>query len=133
MVSDRRNLSEMDLLALRALAHYRNKTTDLAEQQMCIPVSAYRDTDLFARQCPQIFKQLPLAFALSLELPQAGSYVARRFMDIPILLTRDADGQVHGFLNVCRHRGAILCADGEGKRGAFPALITVGLMIIKAT
>ncbi len=119
MSSDRQNLSEMDKLALRALAHYRDKTTDLADQQMRVPVSAYRDAALFARQSPQIFKELPLAFALSLELPQAGSYVARRFMDIPVLLTRDAEGQVHGFLNVCRHRGAILCADGGGTKGRF--------------
>lgn len=117
--SKQENMSEMDQLALRALSHYRNKTTDMAQDQMTIPVSAYRNTDRFTRESEQIFKRLPLAFALSLELPEQGSYLARKFMDIPVLITRDKNGEVHGFLNVCRHRGAILCPEGRGDRGRF--------------
>lgn len=32
----------------------------------------------------------------------------------PVLVTRDADGQIGAFLNVCRHKGAMLCAAEQG-------------------
>ena len=38
----------------------------------------------------------------------------------PILLVRNKEGAIHGFYNVCRHRGTTLCNEKKGKS----ALIT---------
>lgn len=111
--------AEARKLAKRALAHYQQKTSDCAETQMRIPVSAYLDPQRYDREVDRIFKRLPIAVAMSLELPEAGSYVAQSIMGVPVLITRDRDGKVHANLNVCRHRGAIVCPEGRGNRSRF--------------
>ena len=106
-------------LAKRALAHFKNKTTDRAAEQMRLSVDAYVDRDRYAREVRRIFHETPMAVALSLELPGPGSYKAETLMGRPLLMTRDEDGKAHVFLNVCRHRGAIVCPAGSGTRKRF--------------
>ena len=106
-------------LARRALAHFQNRTTDQAPAQMRLPVDAYADPERYAREVQRVFRELPIAVALSLELPEPGSYKAETLMGIPLLVTRDESGAAHAFLNVCRHRGAIVCPAGSGQRKRF--------------
>ena len=106
-------------LARRALRHFQNRTTDLAPGQMRLPVDAYTDPERYRREVRRIFRELPLAVALSVELPEPGTYKAQTLMGLPLLVTRDEDGEAHVFLNVCRHRGAIVCPAGSGKRRRF--------------
>lgn len=113
------NRPEMLSLARRALEHFRNGTTDRADAPMRIPVAAYLDAERYAHEIDRIFRRLPLGVALSLELPGPGSYLAQRLMGTPLLLTRDQDGRARAFLNVCRHRGAILCENGRGSKSRF--------------
>ncbi len=106
-------------LARRALRHFRNKTTDRAQEQMQLPVDAYNDPERYQREVQRIFRELPIAVALSVELPGPGDYKAQTLMGIPLLVTRDRSGKAHAFLNVCRHRGAIVCPAGSGNRSRF--------------
>ncbi len=110
---------EMRGLARRAHRHFEYKTTDQAESPMALPVAAYLDEARFQREFEQIFLRLPLGLALTVELPGPGSYLARTVFDKPLLMTRDEQGETRAFLNVCRHRGAILCPEGAGKRSRF--------------
>ena len=111
--------SENHDLARRALEHWANKGTDQAPSTMEMPVAAYLDPERFEHEVSRIFRHLPLAMALSLELPKPGSYVSLTVMDTPVLLTRDGSGVARAFLNVCRHRGSILCDDGSGSAQRF--------------
>lgn len=86
---------------------------------MTVPVAAYLDQERYQSELAGIFRTLPLPIALSLELPEPGSYLARTVMDQPLLLTRSTTGKVNVFLNVCRHRGAKICAEGSGKQRKF--------------
>jgi len=105
-----------ELLALtrRALAHQRAGTTDQAAATLQIPVAAYADPARYAREVERIFKHLPLALALSIELPKPGDWRAMHVLETPVLLVRGDDGVARAFLNVCRHRGARICAPGAG-------------------
>jgi len=98
-------------LAARALRHFADKTTDQAESTMEIPLSAYRDADRYAVEVDRIFKHLPLATALSLELPDAGNYRAMTLLGVPILLIRGEDMQVRAMLNVCGYQGGTTLFD----------------------
>ena len=102
------------LLARRALAHLRNKTTDQAPSMMEQPVEAYNDPERFRREVDRIFRHLPLGLALTIELPAPGAYKAMTVMDTPIILVRAEDGVARTFINACRHRGAQLCQPGSG-------------------
>ena len=106
-------------LVRRALIHLSVKGTDQAASTMEMPVEAYLDPDRFQHEVTRIFRTLPLAMALSVELPTVGSYRALVVMGTPVLLTRDDSGTVRAFLNVCRHRGAILCDAGRGSAQRF--------------
>lgn len=86
---------------------------------MQLPVDAYLDEERFKGEFDRIFTRLPLGLALSIELPAQDSFIARTVFDKPLLLTRDKQGKARAFLNVCRHRGAILCPEGTGKRSRF--------------
>ena len=106
-------------LATRALKHFQNHTTDMAPEPMQMPVEAYINQERYAAERERIFKNLPLALALSLELPEAGDYKAMTVMETPIILCRNDQGIVKCFLNACRHRGARLCEDGRSSSRIF--------------
>ena len=111
--------SENNSLALRALNHFKNNTTDLAASTMLIPIEAYRDPIRFAIEREYIFKQLPQGIALSIELPKPGDFLTRTVLETPVLLTRNFEGKINAFLNICRHRGAILCNQEKGQKRKF--------------
>ena len=96
---------EMMGLAARALQHFEHQTTDLAPDIMSQPVAAYIDPARYQAEREGIFKQLPLALALTLELPSPGDYKAMTVLETPIILARNQTGEVKCFLNACRHRG----------------------------
>ncbi|MFZ9125076.1 MAG: aromatic ring-hydroxylating oxygenase subunit alpha [Steroidobacteraceae bacterium] len=106
-------------LAQRAWQHFRAGTTDLASGTLEVPLAAYTDADRYAHEVSRVFLQRPLPWALGLELPRPGDYLAREYLGRPVLLTRQPDGSVQAFLNVCRHRGAVLCPSGRGHQSRF--------------
>jgi len=103
----------------RLLEHYKTTGTDLAEDQWREPVANYCDPELWQREMAEVHRVVPLPLALSCELPEAGSYKAIEVVGTPVLITRDAAGQVHASINVCRHRGAELVPEGLGKARRF--------------
>jgi phenylpropionate dioxygenase-like ring-hydroxylating dioxygenase large terminal subunit len=107
---------EMMSLARRALEHFVNKTTDQAASTLEMPVEAYVGQSRYQAERDRIFMHLPLALALSLELPEPGCYRAMTVMNVPVLLIRGEDDTVRAFINVCTHRGARLCPEGAGER-----------------
>ena len=109
----------MMALAQRALSHFIQGSTDSADDVMTLEVDAYINPQRYQAERQQIFKRLPLALALSLELPQPGCVKAVTVIDTPVLITRDENEQVHAFVNACRHRGARLCDDGASRCSAF--------------
>jgi len=110
---------EMMGLAARALQHFEHQTTYLAPDIMSQPVAAYIDPARYQAEREGIFKQLPLALALTLELPSPGDYKAMTVLETPIILARNQTGEVKCFLNACRHRGSRLCDDGCGAARVF--------------
>ena len=110
---------EMHSLTRRAFAHFKNGTTDQAEATMSMPIEAYADPERYRREVNRVFLHLPLALALSIELPAAGNYRAMQVIGVPVLLIRGTDGKARAFLNACRHRGARLCDPGAGSARVF--------------
>ena len=114
--------AEEDLMQLtrRALEHQQQQTTDLTDSVLHMPIEAYTDEARYSAEKDRIFKTLPLALALSLELPEPGDYKTIFALDTPVLMVRGDDGVVRAFLNVCRHRGARVCESDSGNARNFP-------------
>ena len=83
------------------------------------PIARYASPERFEREHAMIFRRKPVVAAHSTELAGENAFIAREFMGLPLLLTRDAEGQVQAFLNVCRHRGARLERDHSGCKRVF--------------
>jgi phenylpropionate dioxygenase-like ring-hydroxylating dioxygenase large terminal subunit len=46
-----------------------------------------------------------------------GDQMVGRLLRVPVVVVRDGDGELRGFLNVCRHRGSVIVpADGNAPR-----------------
>lgn len=106
-------------LANKLLAHIRDTQTDRLDDCFEYDLSIYSCPDVARRERTQIFERAPMMAAHSHQLPEAGSFLTLSLNRSQILLTRDENGQVAAFLNVCRHRGARVVAAECGKRRAF--------------
>ena len=77
--------------------------------------SAYADPALPPRERERIFAGAWQYVGHLGELGEGPGYMATRVGDIPIVVTRDQDGLLRAFLNVCRHRGSILATGAAGR------------------
>lgn len=104
-------------IAKRMLQLQDANTADLAADVYRHPTWTYKDTNLFELERKMIFGGNPLLLCFSTDLSEVGSYFTSDPMGVPVLATRDENGQVHAFLNACVHRGARL-KEGCGKSGS---------------
>ena len=80
-----------------------------------LPFRWYTDEEVLRQERSSIFARSWQYGGRAEQVAQPGSFVTVDAGGIPILVTRDADGALRAFLNVCRHRGAVL-VEGSGTR-----------------
>jgi glycine betaine catabolism A len=80
-----------------------------------LPRDFYTDQEIFASDLEHIFYRDWLFVAHTCELPECGSYVAIQIGAYPIVLVRGGDGVIRALINSCRHRGARVCPDSQGR------------------
>jgi glycine betaine catabolism A len=88
---------------------------DGASLRRTLPGTAYTDPAVFGRERAQIFERLWFCAARSAEIDQPGSFQVVPVGGESVLIVRRPDGTLGAFLNVCRHRGSQLCAEGSGQ------------------
>jgi phenylpropionate dioxygenase-like ring-hydroxylating dioxygenase large terminal subunit len=99
--------------ARKLFAYLDTQTTAMADTVYRNEVSDYTCRKQFARERELFFRRGTLFVGLSCLLPQPGDYMTHDYAGMPILLVRQDDATLRGFLNVCRHRGARV-AEGSG-------------------
>ena len=67
--------------------------------------SAYTDVGVHLDEVAEIAAS-PVAALASSELAAPGDFVTAELAGVPVIISRDGDGQVHAMRNVCAHRGA---------------------------
>tara|TARA_R110000787_G_scaffold215561_1_gene324642 strand:+ start:2992 stop:4242 length:1251 start_codon:yes stop_codon:yes gene_type:complete len=81
-----------------------------------VPVESYRSQAFFELERERIFRRAWLVMGRIEELPEAHSYLVKdiEICDVQVLISRDGEGRVQAFHNVCSHRNNLLVNDREG-------------------
>ena len=91
----------------------------LDDDEVPSPVDRYLSPERFALERERLFRRLPQIAAHAAELPEPHSFVRREIAGVPLILTRDGDGNARAFLNACRHRSARLVSEHTGCQRRF--------------
>ena len=87
--------------------------TDIANRTL--PWGWYSDPAVLELERDRIFRRSWQYVGHTGEVAEPGSFAATWVGDVPVVLVRDREDTLRAFLNVCRHRGSIIC-DGSGRR-----------------
>ncbi len=81
-----------------------------------LPPAAFLSPAIYEAELGAIFERSWVHVADLCDVKNAGDYVAANIGPSPVVVVRGDDGELRGFLNACRHRGATL-VEGSGNCG----------------
>ena len=85
-----------------------------------VPYWLYRDTRNYEAEQQKIFAGPVWNYVcLEAEIAQAGDFRTSFVGAMPVVVTRDADGEIYAFENRCAHRGALICLEDGGNARDF--------------
>jgi phenylpropionate dioxygenase-like ring-hydroxylating dioxygenase large terminal subunit len=106
-------------LMKQLLAHLDGGTTVDAGVVLKMSTESYADLALAKREMQEFFVDMAQCVGMSGDLPEPGSFFTINDLGVPILATRDDNGDFGAFVNSCRHRGAIVESDERGTKRRF--------------
>jgi phenylpropionate dioxygenase-like ring-hydroxylating dioxygenase large terminal subunit len=91
-----------------------------AEGATRVPYWVYQDEDVYREELARIWRGDTWSYlCLEAELPEPLSFLTTFVGDMPVVVTRDAQGALHAFENRCAHRGALICMQARGRAERF--------------
>lgn len=82
-------------------------------------IADYTEAEIYERELAKIFARCWMPVGRAKELTDIGSYFTWDRTGIPTVMVRSVDGQIRGYYNSCRHRGAPVVRTPTGKARAF--------------
>lgn len=76
----------------------------------------YSDPDVFEMELKYIFERTWCFLGHESQIAKAHDWLATKIARTPVLVTRDGEGRVRGWINACRHKGARLTRTETGNR-----------------
>ncbi len=83
-----------------------------------LPQRYFISPEIFAEEQEKIFSKQWVFVGHQSQIPDAGDYIVQRVNHESLFVIRDRGAKIHGFFNVCRHRGSRLIEDNCGNRAA---------------
>jgi phenylpropionate dioxygenase-like ring-hydroxylating dioxygenase large terminal subunit len=99
----------------RTLEHLRQQSTDLVDDIAAFGPAQYTDPAIARRERDLVFGRVPSIVAHASELPEPGDFITLQMPRNRVIVVRQQDGSVKSFVNVCRHRGALLEEQEQGR------------------
>jgi phenylpropionate dioxygenase-like ring-hydroxylating dioxygenase large terminal subunit len=85
------------------------------DRGLTLPASWYSDPEIHRLEQERIYRRSWQYAGPAERVAEPGTFFTCRAGDVPIVVTRDREGALRGFVNVCRHRGHEV-ASGCGRR-----------------
>lgn len=88
------------------------------EGEARVPYRVFSDPAIYAMEQQKIFRGPTWQYlCLEIEVKNPGDIRTTWIGDTPIIVTRDLDGKIHGMVNRCAHKGALVCLkDRDNKK-----------------
>lgn len=99
---------------LRRLLASRERGPEVDARPSSVPAERYREPAVLEQERLALFRRQPLLVAHVSELPGPGDFLTEDVAGVPLLVLRDAGGQVRVFQNLCRHQGVRLVDEKQG-------------------
>ena len=82
-----------------------------------IPFDWYSDPAVLRLERERIFRRTWQYAGRADQVAEPGAFFTCDLAGVPVVVVRDEEQSLRAFLNVCRHRGSLVC-EGEGKRAS---------------
>ena len=79
----------------------------------------FTDQEIYQQELEKIFGRAWLCIGHESLVPNPNDFFLTYMGEDPVILTRDANGQLHAFLNMCRHRGNRVARADDGNAKNF--------------
>lgn len=86
---------------------------------MALERDFYMSPEVYERDLDRVFRRHWHCIAHESVIPNPNDFELFRMATEQVILTRDATGEIHAILNICRHRGAEVCTKPKGNAKAF--------------
>jgi phenylpropionate dioxygenase-like ring-hydroxylating dioxygenase large terminal subunit len=79
----------------------------------------YTDPEIFKLELNRIFGAVWVYLAHESQIPNNNDYITAKLGLRPLIVVRDADGDIRALYNRCTHRGATICRQDKGSAKSF--------------
>jgi phenylpropionate dioxygenase-like ring-hydroxylating dioxygenase large terminal subunit len=79
----------------------------------------YTDSEIFKLELNRIFGAVWVYLAHESQIPSNNDYITAKLGLRPLIVVRDADGDIRALYNRCTHRGATICRQDKGSAKSF--------------
>ncbi|MBN9758207.1 putative naphthalene 1,2-dioxygenase [Pseudonocardia sp. Ae406_Ps2] len=99
----------------RTLQHLRDDSTDRFDEVASFEPHEFTDPEVARTERDRVFGEVPSIIAHGSELPRPNDFITRQMPRNKVIVVRQKDGGVKAFVNLCRHRGALLEEQESGR------------------
>ena len=102
----------------KAAPTFRKTTETFRAGAKTLPQQYFISPTIFAKEQDEIFSRQWVLVGHQSQIAEAGDYFTAEVAGESLIVVRDKHGAIHGFYNVCRHRGSRLIENRNGQCAA---------------
>ena len=114
MLKTDKSLEEM---SKQQVVNYLNET--VKPEEGVIPAYLLGDQKVYDIEHEKVFLKTWVFVGHESEVPNKGDFLTRELAGYSLIITRDGEGEIRAFYNMCTHRGMKLCRADKGNKSLF--------------
>src|SRR5437870_4066887 len=109
---------EVPVIQTKAVPIFRKTTETFRAGARTLPQRYFVSPEIFAEEQEKIFFRQWVLVGHQSQVAEAGDYFTTEVSGESFIIVRDKHGAIHGFYNLCRHRGSRLIENTKGQCAA---------------